>query len=90
MIGSMPLIFVPWLDVRKSRHPYKRPLATGGMVLAVVLTIWLTNEAAVQHQAELASANGTAPLSAGLVSLPKISTVANPLGRHHRCGLQNL
>lgn len=72
MIGTLLLIAVPWLDIRKTRHPYKRPLATGGIVLTTVLTIWLTNEAAVQHGAELAAANGTAPLSSGLVTLPKI------------------
>jgi menaquinol-cytochrome c reductase cytochrome b/c subunit len=65
------LLFAPWLDTSKARHPYKRPLATGAMVLTTLLTIWLTNEAAVQHQAEVDAASGKA--SAGLPALPKIS-----------------
>lgn len=68
-IGSCLLIFAPWLDTSKDRHPFKRPLATWGMVLTTFIVIWLTNEAAVQHQAEVASASG-AP-SAGLPVLPK-------------------
>ncbi|MCL6444569.1 MAG: c-type cytochrome [Alicyclobacillus sp.] len=71
LIGSLLLIFVPWLDVKKARHPYKRPLATWSMVLAVVMTIWLTNEAAVQHRAELEAATPGA-VSAGLPVIPKI------------------
>jgi menaquinol-cytochrome c reductase cytochrome b/c subunit len=69
MIGSLLLIFAPWLDTTKTRHPYKRPLATGAMVLTTFITIWLTNEAAVQHTAEVAQASG-AP-SAGLPKIPK-------------------
>lgn len=72
MVASLMLIAVPWLDTNKERHPYRRPLATLGMVLTTFLVIWLTNEAAVQHRAEIASASGQAPLAAGLVSLPKI------------------
>jgi menaquinol-cytochrome c reductase cytochrome b/c subunit len=70
LIGSLLLIFAPWLDTSKARHPYKRPLATGAMVLTVLLTIWLTNEAAVQHKAELGATSGK--LSAGLPTIKKI------------------
>ena len=66
-VASLLLIFVPWLDRKKARHPYKRMMATGSMVLTTLLSIWLTNEAAVQHQAELHP-----PVSAGLVTLPTI------------------
>ncbi|QQE76790.1 menaquinol-cytochrome c reductase cytochrome b/c subunit [Alicyclobacillus sp. SO9] len=52
-IGALLLMFVPWLDTRKERHPFRRPLATASMVLVVFLTIWLTNEAWVQHRGEL-------------------------------------
>ena len=69
MIGALLLIFTPWLDTSKERHPYKRPLATLSMVLMTFLTIWLTNEAAVQHKAEVAAASGQA--SSGLPQVPK-------------------
>ncbi|MBX6352859.1 MAG: c-type cytochrome [Thermoflavifilum sp.] len=72
LVATLLLLFTPWLDVSKTRHPYKRPLATGAMVLTTFLVIWLTNEAAVQHRAEVAAASGQGQLSAGLVSLPKI------------------
>jgi menaquinol-cytochrome c reductase cytochrome b/c subunit len=69
MVASLLLLFTPWLDTSKVRHPYKRPLATGAMVLTTLLVIWLTNEAAVQHAAEVAAASGKA--SAGLPQIPK-------------------
>ncbi|QSO45708.1 menaquinol-cytochrome c reductase cytochrome b/c subunit [Alicyclobacillus mengziensis] len=69
MIGALLLIFTPWLDTSKQRHPYKRPLATLSMVLMTFLTIWLTNEAAVQHKAEVAASSGQA--SSGLPQVPK-------------------
>lgn len=71
LAGSLVLIFAPWLDVKKSRHPYKRPIATTSMVLVTFLTIWLTNEAWVQHKAELAASGGGAVTTA-LPKLPKI------------------
>jgi menaquinol-cytochrome c reductase cytochrome b/c subunit len=70
MIGSLLLLFAPWLDVSKTRHPYKRPLATAGMMLTILLVIWLTNEAQVQHNAEVAAASGQADKS--LPQIPKI------------------
>ncbi len=71
MVGGLLLLFTPWLDVSKERHPFQRPIPTAAMVLATLLTIWLTNEAAVQHQAEVAQASGqvTTP---GLPVLPRI------------------
>jgi menaquinol-cytochrome c reductase cytochrome b/c subunit len=57
------------LSPNNTRHPYKRPLATLSMVLVTFLTIWLTNEATVQHLAEI----GGGSASAGL---PKVPTVA--------------
>lgn len=72
MIGSLLLLAAPWLDPIKERHPYKRPLATLSMVLATVLTVWLTNEAAVQHVAEVNGPASGGTLSAGLVKLPVI------------------
>lgn len=69
-IASMLLIFAPWLDTTQARHPYKRPLATGAMILTTLITIWLTNEAAVQHRAEV---GGGAP-DTSLPQLPKIAT----------------
>ncbi|GMA48704.1 menaquinol-cytochrome c reductase cytochrome b/c subunit [Alicyclobacillus contaminans] len=70
MVASLLLVFAPWLDTSKARHPFQRPLATSAMMLTTLLTIWLTNEAAVQHKAELDAASGKA--SAGLPVLPKI------------------
>lgn len=67
LIGAVLLLSAPWLDVRKTRHPYKRPIATLSMVLTIFVTIWLTNEAAVQHEAELHP-----PVSAGLPQVPAI------------------
>jgi menaquinol-cytochrome c reductase cytochrome b/c subunit len=71
-VGALLLVFAPWLDVSEERHPYKRPVATISMILVTLLTFWLTNEAAVQHQAEVSGATGGSQLSAGLVKLPTI------------------
>ncbi|MBX5437854.1 MAG: c-type cytochrome [Alicyclobacillaceae bacterium] len=71
LVGALLLLFAPWLDVSKARHPYKRPLATASMVLVTFLCIWLTNEAAVQHRAEVAAEQGGG-VSAGLPVLPKV------------------
>lgn len=69
LVGTCLLIFAPWLDTSKERHPYRRPMATLAMVLTTFITIWLTNEAAVQHQTEVAAASGQP--TAGLPVLPK-------------------
>jgi menaquinol-cytochrome c reductase cytochrome b/c subunit len=50
------LILAPWLDNSKARHPFKRPVATSAMVLTLLLMIWLTYEAEVQHEEALAHA----------------------------------
>ncbi|BCJ85413.1 menaquinol-cytochrome c reductase cytochrome b/c subunit [Effusibacillus dendaii] len=48
------LLLAPWLDRRKARHPMKRPIATWGMVIAMVFMGWLTYEARMQHEEALA------------------------------------
>lgn len=55
-VASTLLIIAPWLDNSKARHPFKRPVATTAMTLAVLLCIWLTYEAEVQHEDALAHA----------------------------------
>lgn len=70
-VASLLLIFAPWLGSPKTRHPYKRPLATVSMILVTFLTIWLTNEAWIQHRAEIGA--GSSGGSAGLPSVPKIA-----------------
>ncbi|RIV22035.1 hypothetical protein D2Q93_09655 [Alicyclobacillaceae bacterium I2511] len=52
-ISIVLLTFLPWLDTSPHRHPWRRPMATVAMVLTLVLVIWLTNEASIQHAAEL-------------------------------------
>ncbi|GAX89753.1 menaquinol-cytochrome c reductase cytochrome b/c subunit [Effusibacillus lacus] len=53
-IAMTLLALAPWLDRRKARHPFKRPIATGAMIVAVIFMAWLTREAEVQHEAALA------------------------------------
>lgn len=48
------LLFVPFLDRKKSRHPYKRIIPTSAMVLSLIFMGWLTYEAEAQHEAALA------------------------------------
>lgn len=52
-IASTLLILAPWLDTSKARHPFKRPIATSSMVLTLLLMIWMTYEAEVQHHEAL-------------------------------------
>ncbi|WP_018133266.1 menaquinol-cytochrome c reductase cytochrome b/c subunit [Effusibacillus pohliae] len=54
LIATLLLMLAPWLDRRKARHPFKRPIATWSMVLAIVFMGWLTYEAHTQHEAALA------------------------------------
>jgi len=54
-IAMTLLVLAPWLDNSKARHPFKRPVATGSMVLVLLLMIWMTYEAKVQHGEHLAS-----------------------------------
>jgi menaquinol-cytochrome c reductase cytochrome b/c subunit len=49
------LALAPWLDNSKARHPFKRPGATISMVVTLLLMIWMTYEAKVQHEEHLAS-----------------------------------
>ena len=81
MVASLLLLFTPWLDTSKTRHPYKRPLATGAMVLTTLLTIWLTNEAAVQHQPEVEAIRGVAGVT-------KDCGFPDSLGRYQYAWLQ--
>ncbi len=52
-IAMMLLMFLPWLDTSATRRPIQRIIATTSMMLTLFLVIWLTNEAAVQHLAEI-------------------------------------
>lgn len=53
-IATLALLLAPWLDRKKARHPFKRPIATATMVLSVLFMIWLTYVAEEEHKAELA------------------------------------
>lgn len=54
LISVILFMLVPWLDASASRRPIKRKLGSLAMILTILLAIWLTNEAAVQHLAEIA------------------------------------
>jgi len=54
-IATIGLLLLPWLDRRKTRRPFQRPITTATMVLTVFFMIWLTYVAEAQHQAELAA-----------------------------------
>lgn len=46
------LLLAPWLDRGPERRPYKRPIATGIMLLAVASVVYLTWESVVTHNWE--------------------------------------
>lgn len=52
------LLLVPFLDTSKERSPWKRPLPTGFMLLALASIIFLTWESVVNHDWEKAKAYG--------------------------------
>ncbi|AOM82823.1 menaquinol-cytochrome c reductase cytochrome b/c subunit [Salisediminibacterium beveridgei] len=52
------LLLVPWLDGGKERRPYKRPIASGLMLFAIVAIIFLTWEAVDDHDWEAAAEQG--------------------------------
>ncbi|MDI2589107.1 c-type cytochrome [Psychrobacillus sp. NEAU-3TGS] len=52
------LLLVPFLDTSKERRPFKRPLPTGFMLLAIAAMIFLTWESVVNHDWEKAKAYG--------------------------------
>jgi len=52
------LLLVPWLDGGKERRPFKRPIGTSLMLLAIVSIFWLTYEAVSQHDWEAAAQHG--------------------------------
>jgi menaquinol-cytochrome c reductase cytochrome b/c subunit len=54
LVAVLLFMLVPWLDASESRRPIKRKVGTLAMILTLILAIWLTNEATVQHLAELA------------------------------------
>ncbi|MFC4768950.1 c-type cytochrome [Effusibacillus consociatus] len=53
-IATTLLLLAPWLDRRKTRAPFKRPIATWSMMIALFFMAWLTYEAEAQHEAALA------------------------------------
>lgn len=60
-IATLVLLLAPWLDRRKARHPFKRPIATSAMMLTLFFMAWLTYEAEVQHEEALAKNPPKAP-----------------------------
>lgn len=54
-IAATLLALAPWLDNSKVRHPFKRPVATTAMMVSLLLMIWMTYEAHVQHEEHLAA-----------------------------------
>ncbi len=52
------LLLAPWLDTGKERRLYRRPIASGLMMLAVISTIFLTWESVAQHDWEAAAEQG--------------------------------
>ena len=52
------LLLVPFLDTSKERSPWKRPLPTGFMLLALASMIYLTWESVANHDWEAAKAQG--------------------------------
>lgn len=52
------LALMPFLDTSKERRPFKRPLPTAFMLLAVASLIYLTWESVVNHDWEKAKAQG--------------------------------
>jgi menaquinol-cytochrome c reductase cytochrome b/c subunit len=52
------LMLVPFMDTTKERRPFKRPLPTAFMLLAVSALIYLTWESVANHDWELAARQG--------------------------------
>jgi menaquinol-cytochrome c reductase cytochrome b/c subunit len=66
LIASLVFILVPWLDIKRTRNPYKRFIPTASMLLTVIFMIWLTWLANEQHKEELAaSSGGGSPVTGG-------------------------
>ncbi len=57
-IAFMALLLVPFLDTTKERRPFKRPLPTGFMLLAIASMIFLTWESVVNVDWEAKKAAG--------------------------------
>ncbi len=101
VIITLLLIFLPWIDWSKSRRPFKRPLATGSMVIAIVMMSWLTAEAWAQHQEEMSASSGGSsssglpfqvqhPTSTALMStsMPGYKLFENTCGACHGSNLE--
>jgi menaquinol-cytochrome c reductase cytochrome b/c subunit len=52
------LLLIPWLDSGKERRPFKRPIASGLMLLAITAVIFLTWESVDDHDWEAAAQQG--------------------------------
>ncbi|MFN7252224.1 MAG: c-type cytochrome [Anaerobacillus sp.] len=52
------LLLAPFIDRGPERRPFKRPIATGLMLLALVSIIWLTWESVANHDWEAAAKQG--------------------------------
>lgn len=57
-VAFSALLLAPWLDGGKERRPFKRPIGTSLMLLAIVSIFWLTYEAVVSHDWEAAAERG--------------------------------
>lgn len=73
-IAATLLILAPWLDNSKARHPFKRPVATTAMVLTLLLMVWTTYEAHVQHEEQLAAI----PKKVDKANMPGDVTLVDP------------
>ncbi len=60
-IAFTALLLVPWLDRSPERRPFKRPIATGIMLLVLVSIVVLTWSAETEHKEQLESAPGPTP-----------------------------
>lgn len=75
MVATLFLMFVPWIDTRHARRPFKRPLATGTMVVAIFMMIWMTAEAWNQHLFEIGAIQPPASSLPFAVSHPASTTL---------------
>lgn len=62
------LLLAPWLDRSKERRPFKRPVATSLMVLALVACVALTWVAAYEHELQLDSSPGETPVNTTVIA----------------------
>lgn len=74
-VATLLLLLVPWLDTSHSRRPFTRPFATGGMVLAIFMMIWMTAEAWNQHLVETGAVQPSASSLPFPISHPASTTL---------------